>query len=139
MNRAALDEFFANAEDVLTDWHPSGDAMVARVPDTDSDDLAPVGDSYYDQTRHSPGAGNVGWVDLTLWLDVSRWAGSVSLAEESLLFFGRRLLPTFEGFVLNEFTEAKPATEVRERALQQRRERNTGPRSRVGLDGHFRR
>lgn len=49
LDRAALDDWFARAEDVLTDWQPSGDAMVATVPTTESDDLAPVGDSYYTQ------------------------------------------------------------------------------------------
>lgn len=52
MNRGELDEFFAKAEDVLTDWHGGTDAMVANVPD--SDDVAALpGDSYYVQAAPS--------------------------------------------------------------------------------------
>lgn len=44
MDREALDAFFAKAEDVLTDWTPNEDAMVARQ-DAEFDDR-PM-DSYY--------------------------------------------------------------------------------------------
>jgi hypothetical protein len=47
VNVEALDEFFAKAEDVLTDWAPSDDAMVARVDDEGAE--LPVADSYYAQ------------------------------------------------------------------------------------------
>lgn len=51
MNREALDEFFAKAEDVLTDWEPDPyhypDVMIARGEDADAD--LPVADSYYVQ------------------------------------------------------------------------------------------
>lgn len=48
MNREALDAFFAKAEDVLTDWDPGMDAMIARAPDSDDVEALP-GESYYEQ------------------------------------------------------------------------------------------
>jgi hypothetical protein len=68
VNRDALDAFFAEAEDVLTDWRPSGDAMIACVPEDDSDELAPHGDSYYDQPTYHDGT-----VTYTLQPDTSGW------------------------------------------------------------------
>jgi hypothetical protein len=49
VNRDGLDEWFAQADDILTDWRPGGDAMHARPPADDGDALPPRADSYYEQ------------------------------------------------------------------------------------------
>jgi hypothetical protein len=50
MNRDALNEWFAQADDILTDWRPGGDAMHATPPADEGEGRLPArADSYYDQ------------------------------------------------------------------------------------------
>lgn len=65
MDRAELDEFLDRAEDVLTDWHGSTDAMHARVPESEGAEASPGG-SYYEQTA--------GAVMLTLSVDTTAFS-----------------------------------------------------------------
>lgn len=60
--RAALDAWFAEADDVLTDWEPDPyrepDVMVAQAPVDDAGDvLPPLADSYYEQRTRSAQCG----------------------------------------------------------------------------------
>lgn len=162
MNREALDEFFAHAEDVLTDWHGGTDAMHAHVPaDGDDDALAPSGDSYYDQDqpdRHrflspvelalltrpreipqipEPDVEQIREAMRVIGVAASAWAKQMQEALAALGQFAStvealrpRLLPV-------QFQP--PVEDARQRALDLRRNRNTGPAARVGLNGTFRR
>lgn len=149
MDREALDDFFARAEDVLTDWHGSTDAMVARVPDSDDVEALP-GDSYYEQPRgavwspwttvgHAPP--RIEWLAPDpevmrrameqVGAAVQRWSDQVS---EQLVQFGSAVdqLRLLWGI---DPAAAQPIDDPRERALSARRNRNTGPADPVRLDG----
>lgn len=54
LDREALDRFFATAEDVLTDWNPPRDSMIAVAPspEVESDPPLPeLADSFHRQSR----------------------------------------------------------------------------------------
>lgn len=152
MNREALDEFFAKAEDVLTDWRPSDDAMVARVPDEGAEDLlAPIGESYYDQPWHSDSLRSrwfrarvgteITWApifDETRWFQAAQRMGEIFTAEaERIREQLQRTMPPIPREWLNGTVIA--TSDPAARALELRRNRNTGPADRRGLDGRFRR
>lgn len=103
-------------------------------------------DSYYDED-----------IDLEVFQQITTRAAAVVLAMEPLRaafanmarqLANIRLLPPVEpaellamkdamlrlGSTADIYTTSKP--DVRERALEARRSRNTGPTSRLGLDGH---
>lgn len=177
MNREALDEFFAKAEDVLTDWRPSGDAMVARVEDEGAELVA--ADSYYEQPRSVDG-----WDLFAAWsrdfaqlmnaaLDRALFGEAfVQVAPQGIVHIPvTHVLPSRGGYtpsftIQDETTgwepigytpeDAPPVLDpelwaranrdypvrpetVQQQALRLRRERNTGPADRRGLDGRFRR
>lgn len=152
MDREALDEFFARAEDVLTDWHGSTDAMVGHAPVSDDVEALP-GDSYYEQPRGavwSPwatvghGQPRIEWPALDpevmrrameqVGAAVQRWSDQVS---EQLVQFGSAVLSSDQLRLLwgIDPAAAQPIDDPRERALSARRNRNTGPADPVRLDG----
>lgn len=67
MDNEALDAWFAQAEDVLTDWHGDTDAMYATAPAEDDagDGLPELADSYYAQSRGLFGDGGL---TVSVWL-----------------------------------------------------------------------
>ena len=76
MNREELDAWFAQADDVLTDWHGGTDAMHARVP-TNEGDLPSRADSYYEQIE--PDRWHLGGIRVA---DFVRFAESCRLAND---------------------------------------------------------
>lgn len=131
MNREALDEFFAKAEDVLTDWAPSDDAMVARVDDEGAE--LPVADSYY--TQHE-------WPAFWNYLTIATSAEQPdpTCITLDVTFDMTAWQRAFDEMLTRAYREPLDHSETtQERALRLRRERNTGPSDRLGLDGHLRR
>jgi hypothetical protein len=156
VDRAALDEFFAKAEDVLTDWNPSGDAMIAKVPDSDDIEALP-GDSYYEQ--HPPRRWQpIGILDVLAvgageWADIGRLLKQAYAdARNVMINVPRRggreqarrirlddpIPPTPQSRPTPELADVEP-TDPRERALWRRRRRNTGPDDPWRIDGRRRR
>lgn len=153
MDREALDEFFARAEDVLTDWHGSTDAMVGHAPVSDDVEALP-GDSYYEQPRGavwSPwatvghGQPRIEWSSpdpeamrramQQVGYACQRWADQVAA---QFAAFGEAVLSSDQIRVLWSVapaTTAQPGDDPRDRALSLRRTRNTGPADSVRLDG----
>lgn len=136
MNTAELDDFFARAEDVLTDWRGGTDAMHARVPTDDAGDvLAPRGDSYYDQVSE-PDVEQIREATRVIGQAASVWAKQM---QEAMAAIGRAYATIPAALRPRPLqVSPQPLDDVRQRALELRRNRNTGPVSRLGLDGHFR-
>jgi hypothetical protein len=168
MSREDLDAWFAAADDVLADWHPGSDAMVARVPADDSDRLPPRGDSYYEQRAWRPSVGAS--TTITEWTQLVRRrlateqemradliAGMQAFGEAASTI-GERMVNSMRLFTeattrggdrtaemqaqlralrkaLAPRVEARSTEAVRARALDARRNRNTGPRGSGRLDG----
>lgn len=134
MDRDSLDEFFARAEDVLTDWRGSTDAMHAHAPDSEDVEALP-GDSYYDQPSGpvwSPPVVDWRFTDhvMTVQAVITRfntemglWAERYSAAMTDL---GRALTTALPDVARDD---------PRERALSLRRSRNTGPADPYRIDG----
>jgi len=159
VNRDDLDAFFAKADDVLDNWRGSDDAMHARVP-TDEDAEALPGDSYYEQwdspyevalTRAELDmpwpAPPTSFVPLMIEieLDLSAWRHAMDQIQLQMMLFGNAYVPIGglrgphpDRIIVDEWVEAErwdAALDPRDRALQMRRNRNTGPKDRRRLDG----
>ncbi len=146
MNRDDLDAFFAKADDVLDNWRGSDDAMHARVP-TDEDAEALPGDSYYEQwdspyevalTRAELDmpwpAPPTSFVPLMIEieLDLSAWRHAMDQIQLQMMLFGNAYVPI--GGLRGPHPD-RIILDPHERALQLRRNRNTGPKDRRRLDG----
>jgi hypothetical protein len=143
VNTAELDEWFARADDVLDNWHPSQDAMVARVDEEDAD--IPAADSYYEQGWARADRWFIEAVDHLIVGDIRRpptpFIGiqhDLSQALEIVYNTYEWSLPPVTVTRYYVFDETKLHETPFERAIRLRRERNTGPTSRIGLDGHHR-
>jgi len=151
VNRDDLDAFFAKADDVLDNWRGSDDAMHARVP-IDEDAEALPGESYYDQWDSGDVAltraeRNMSPLLLDIELDFSVFNQVMAHIQEQMILFGNAYLRGNHHFAwapvvatTNAPTRAEldagiDLTDPRERALQLRRNRNTGPKDRRRLDG----
>jgi len=140
VNRDDLDAFFAKADDVLDNWHGSDDAMHAKVP-TDEDAEALPGDSYYEQAAGPIAGGSLPPLIVDIELDLSAWNRALGHALGQTIWFGH--VPVLRGpspdrVIFDEWVEGErwdAALDPRERALQLRRNRNTGPADRRRLDG----
>lgn len=137
VNRDELDAFFAKADDVLTDWTGSEDAMHARTEDEDAD--LPLADSYYHQLAP--------WLNPRSWI----WHRRAEQPDPGVITFDITIDTTTWDHAMQRlavvFDETRTWARQRhereqtafERALNYRRNRNTGPADSRGLDGRYRR
>lgn len=132
MNREELDAWFAEADDILSDWTGGTDAMRGIVPETEDVEAMP-GDSYYEQREPSPILG-WSWIqDALADLIDQQFYGNGSGHPQGLLTF--EIVDDFTTQSRQPVSDSHERLTRAERALDLRRNRNTGPASRIGLDG----
>lgn len=118
MNREELDAWFAQADDVLTDWHCSPDSMNTAT-------ALPV-------------------VMRSIDPDVlRRFVAAIQAVGEAAIRYVNTAMPVLKDLhrVLREagvLPDEPPKDDARARALWLRQHRNTGPALTVGLDGRRR-